>query len=162
MFETTEQVDKVLLALLAAQAEMKNPAFDSENPHFKNDYVSLKGVLEAILPILRRHGLGLFQNLSSGEGGPRIRTLVVHEESCQALVLCDITFPSEKKNAQGWGGAITYGRRYSLFTAFNLVGDYDDDANESSGLEKKPTPAPITASKPATVTKANTKSPPSR
>ena len=117
-------------ALLAAQKEMKNPAFDSMNPHFKSKFASLSAVREAVLPILLKHGLVLTQFPKGSDGAAGCVNRLLHtsgewlEEDC--------LLPLDKNNAQGAGSAITYSRRYSLQSIAGVVADEDDDANAAS------------------------------
>ena len=48
-----------------------------------------------------------------------------------------IWVPVEKANAQGFGSATTYARRYSESAFSNTVGDDDDDGNAASAPAKK-------------------------
>jgi hypothetical protein len=41
--------------------------------------------------------------------------------------------PVSKADAQGFGSAATYARRYHLMAVANVVGDEDDDANQATG-----------------------------
>ncbi len=58
---SSPEIDKLSLSLIAAQRDMKNPAFDAKNPHFGSKYASLVAVREAVIPILNKHGLALTQ-----------------------------------------------------------------------------------------------------
>jgi 2-methylisocitrate lyase-like PEP mutase family enzyme len=40
-----------------------------------------------------------------------------------------LVMPASKADAQGYGSAATYARRYSLLAAAGVVGEEDDDAN---------------------------------
>ena len=114
-------------ALLAAQSEMKNPAFDTTNPHFKSRFASLAGVRAAVLPVLNKHGIALVQDLTTTERGVACRTVLI--KGGEQLVFGPLEIPATKNDAQGFGSAATYARRYSLQTAVCVVGDDDDDAN---------------------------------
>lgn len=124
-------------ALCKAQAEMKNPAFDAMNPHFKSKYASLASVREAVLPVLHKHGLALAQFPKAIPGFAGVVNMLMHEsgESLQEECL----LPLEKPNAHGAGSCITYARRYSLQGIAGVVAEEDDDANASvktSGVHK--------------------------
>ncbi len=135
-------------ALLKAQAEMQNPAFDSVNPHFRNKFASLVSVREAVIPVLNKHGLAISQFPICSELHAGIVNVLLHtsgewlEESC--------LLPLTKNDAQGAGSAITYARRYSLQSIAGVVADEDDDANTAS-TPRKPAgsnPPSDTGSKP--------------
>jgi hypothetical protein len=127
------RVKELYEAFAAARRDMKNLAFDSENSHFGNQYVSLPVILKAVNDNFRAHGLEVFQKVSTGVNGPVIETQVIHLPSGEAMTYCECEFPSSKKDSQGWGSAITYGRRYTLFLLAGIVGEPDDDGEKSSG-----------------------------
>jgi hypothetical protein len=126
-------------ALNKAQAELKNPTFDSTNPHFKSKFASLVAVREAVLPILQKHGLALTQFPKGADGAAGVVNRLMHvsgewlEEEC--------LLPLDKNNAQGAGSAVTYARRYSLQAIAGVVADEDDDANAASAPSPKKTQA---------------------
>lgn len=128
-------------ALVNIAMELKNPGFDSTNPHYKNRYASLAGARNTIVPIAAKHGVAHLQELTSDAEGVSCETVLVHvsgeERKCGALHL-----PAAKHDPQGFGSAATYARRYSLLAAFGVVGDDDDDANEGSkAYSERPTQA---------------------
>ena len=124
---TSEQTDKIDAALAAAQAEMVNPAFDSTNPHFKSKYASLAAVRNGIIPILARHGIACVQELLHDDGKVGCATRL----SCagQWIEFAPFYLPPSKGDAQGYGSASTYARRYSLQAVAGVAGDEDDDGN---------------------------------
>lgn len=123
--ERSEQVNELMTALAKAQAQMKNPGFDATNPHFKNKYASLAAVRDAVLPVLTAHGLALTQ-LVSTEGDQVVCTTVLWHSSGQYLG-STLHLPAARNDAQGYGSAITYARRYSLMALCCVAGDEDDD-----------------------------------
>ena len=121
-------------ALVAAQKEMKNPAFDSTNPHFKNKFASLASVREAVLPVLNKHGLAISQFPMAGDGVAGCRNILMHEGG--EKMEYDCLLPLSKNDPQGAGSAITYARRYSLQAIAGVVAEEDDDANAASEKPK--------------------------
>jgi len=138
----SEQCDAISKALAAAQAEMKNPAFDSTNPHFRNKFASLAAIRNAVVPVFAKHGLSVMQELTSAEDGVACLTVVQHE-SGQWLEFGPLVMPVSKSDAQGYGSASTYCKRYSLQSVAAIVGDEDDDGNEAAA--KPPQKAPKAA-----------------
>lgn len=118
-------------ALVAAQVEMKNPAFDTTNPHFRNRFASLAAVRNATLPILAKHGICVTQDLTTVDGGIACTTILTHE-SGQFFEFGPLVMPATKADAQGLGSASTYCKRYSLQAVCGVVGDDDDDGNAAS------------------------------
>ena len=133
-------IKELATALAKAQAELKNPTFDSTNPHFKNKFASLSAVREAVTPILAKHGLTVTQFPKTGDGVAGCVNRLMHssgewiEEEC--------LLPLDKNNAQGAGSCITYARRYSLQGIAGVVAEEDDDANAAS-TPVKPAHKPV-------------------
>lgn len=123
---------QIAAALSKAQLEMSNPGFDSTNPHFRNKFASLAAVRNAVVPVLAKHGISMSQDLSSVEGGVSCVTILSHG-SGQQMKFGPLILPVSKNDAQGFGSAATYARRYSLMAVAGVVGDDDDDANAATG-----------------------------
>lgn len=138
--KTSEQIDKIAPALLAAQKEIGNASKDAKNPHFKNSYASLGSVIEAVKEPLNRAGIAVIQSLSSDGGngiGLLLRTRLLHTSG---QFIEDTAYsPLPKADPQGVGSATTYLRRYSLAALLSITQE-DDDGNDAS---------PIPAAKPA-------------
>jgi len=137
------QKGKVAKALAAAQAEMEPPKMTGRNPFFKNSanpdgskFATLSDVMKAILPVLAKHGLCLTQNLTSVEKGVECATVIWHE-SGEYFEFGPLFMPAPKGDAQAFGSAATYARRYSAMAACGLVGDDDEDGNAASGKAHK-------------------------
>jgi hypothetical protein len=130
--QMTTQLGAIAKALAAAQAEMANPSFDSQNPHFRSRFASLASVRNAVVPVLARHGIAMCQDLTSLDGGIGCTTILTHE-SGQQMTFGPLRMPATKPDAQGFGSAATYARRYALMAVAGVVGDDDDDANAATG-----------------------------
>lgn len=133
--------------LLEVQRELADKVhFDSTNPHFKNEYVSLPALLKLVQPLLWERGILVMQPLTHIDGKPAITTRFSYiedeEEMGRFSPIIEYTVPLvlEKDSPQAAGSAITYFRRYALLSALGLVGDADDDAEEAT-WEKSPAPA---------------------
>jgi hypothetical protein len=124
---------KLAEALAKAQGEMSNPRFDKTNPHFKNKFASLAAVRDAVIPVLSKHGIACIQNVYTTEGGRVACTTSLYHGSGEALTFGPLEMPVSKGDAQGFGSAATYARRYHLMAVANVVGDEDDDANQATG-----------------------------
>lgn len=128
--ETLSDTKTLTEALLDAQSEMRNPSLDTTNPHFRSRFASLAGVRAAVLPVLNKHGIALVQDLTTTERGVACRTILL--KGSERMEFGPLEIPATKGDAQGFGSAATYARRYSLQTAVCVVGDDDDDANAAS------------------------------
>lgn len=132
----TETIGALAKSLAKAQGEIENASKDSENTFFKNaagkntKYASLAEALTAIRPVFSRHGLSLIQVPCLTEKGFVLMTRIMHESG--EWIEGDYPIEPTKKDPQGFGGAITYARRYSAM-AFAGIAPEDDDANDASG-----------------------------
>jgi hypothetical protein len=126
------ELNAIAKALAAAQADMANPRFDSQNPHFRNSFASLASVRNAVVPVLAKHGICMTQNLETVEKGIACTTILTHE-SGQQMAFGPLVMPASKPDSQGLGSAATYARRYALMAVCGVVGDEDDDANSATG-----------------------------
>lgn len=129
--------DTLWEAFAAAQAEFprigKGNTADvrSEKGSYSYRYADLSDVLEAVTPVLLRHGLFWTAKVdNSAQGlGTVLRYALVHaatgERDEGTYPLPD---PTGRITAQQVGSAITYARRYALVAHLNLVVDEDDDA----------------------------------
>lgn len=123
--------DGIYASLAAAQAEMKNPPLDGTNPHFRSRFATLAAVLDSVRGPLNDQGLFLNQSLEDG----RLLTTVWNQAG-ESATLCSIPCKTDD-DPQKSGSRITYLRRYSLLSAFGLVGDDDDDGNAASEPQRK-------------------------
>lgn len=131
------ELDKIAPALIAAMKEIRNPGFDSTNPHFKNRFASLAAVREAVLPVMAKHGIAVNQALSGTDRGVSCTTVFTHE-SGQQMSFGPLELPAAKMDPQGFGSAATYARRYGLMAAACVVGDDDDDAERGTAAVNTP------------------------
>jgi hypothetical protein len=127
----SDQTNEISKALASAQAEIRNPGFDSTNPHFRNKFASLAAIRNAVVPVFAKHGLSVMQELTTEGNGVACLTIVQHE-SGQWLEFGPLVMPANKPDAQGLGSAATYCRRYALQSVAAIVGDEDEDGNEAS------------------------------
>lgn len=119
--------DTIHIAMARAFAEIDAATKSATNPHFKSKYADLTSVIEAIKPPLVNNGLFFTQRCQPAEGGVCVETYVYHR-SGENLSLGTIYVPANRQDAQGYGSAITYARRYALQTGFGVPTE-DDDGN---------------------------------
>ena len=132
----SESIAALAAALAKAQGTMKGAVKDSANPFFKSKYADLASVVEAIRAAFSANGLSYIQTVQSSElDEVRVETMILHSSgewiSCGVLAL-----PVSKNDAQGYGSALTYARRYSLSAAVGVAPE-DDDGN--AAVAAKPT-----------------------
>lgn len=133
----------IAAALVKAQKEFGPALKTSSNPHFKSRYADLAACVEAVVEAFNNNGIFLMQPTHDCDDGVIVETLFIHE-SGEQMSSGKLHVPAGKRDAQGYGSALTYARRYSLMTACGIAPE-DDDGNSAS----KPKPAPAPAPKPA-------------
>lgn len=117
-------------AMALAFAEIGGATKDKVNPAFKSRYADLASVIDAIKPALEKHGLFFVQRPEPSEEGVIVATILRHA-SGEEMDMGKLYIPANKRDAQGFGSALTYARRYALMTAFGVPME-DDDGNAAS------------------------------
>jgi hypothetical protein len=117
-------------AMASAFAAIEAATKSAANPHFKSKYADISSVIDAIKPALVANGLFFTQRPEPAQGGVAVET-VVHHASGESMALGTIFVPANKNDAQAYGSALTYARRYALVTAFGVPTE-DDDGNAAA------------------------------
>lgn len=133
----------IAAALVKAQKEFGPALKSSSNPHFKSRYADLAACVEAVIDALNNNGIALVQNTHECDSGVIVETQFIHE-SGEVLSAGKLHVPSSKNDAQGYGSALTYARRYSLMAACGIAPEDDDgNAAAASAPKAKPVAAPV-------------------
>lgn len=130
---TSENINDIAKAINAFRQVVKQPAKDGDNPFLKSRYVQLEGVVDAIDRALPDTGLAYTQDVVSEGNQVSVTTLIFHT-SGQFIELGPLSVPVTKNDAQAFGSAETYARRYSLSAAFGITSDLDDDDGAAAGV----------------------------
>lgn len=123
-------MDKIAKAFVAAQKQFSPALKTATNPHFRSRYADLSACVEAVLDALNANGIALMQTCHECETGVMVETVLLHE-SGQTLSGGKLHVPAAKNDAQGYGSALTYARRYSLMACCGIAPE-DDDGNSAS------------------------------
>lgn len=129
-----QKTSAIAKAFVDAQKEFAPALKTSTNPHFRSKYVDLAGCIEAVIDALNNHGFALMQKTHDCDNGVKVETIFMHQDGEQ-ISGGVITVPADRQNAQGYGSALTYARRYSLMAACGIAPE-DDDGNAAT----KPAP----------------------
>jgi hypothetical protein len=126
----SDSIAALAAALSKAQAQIEGAKKDIENTFFKSKYADLASVVEAIRKPLSDNGLAYVQTINEVEKAASVSTLILHS-SGEWIDCGAIAVPVSKTDAQGYGSALTYARRYSLSAAFGVAPE-DDDGNAAA------------------------------
>jgi hypothetical protein len=120
---TSEKIAEIGAALAKAQAELRNPAKNRENPHFKSKYADLAEGLDVIRPVLAKHGIAFVQATEFENDMVILRTRLIHGNQ-----FLESSYPvSRLDKHQTMGASLTYAKRQALFSLVGVSGDDDDD-----------------------------------
>lgn len=132
----------IAAALAKAQANMGKALKQANNPHFKSKYADLGSVMDACLPSLNEAGIAVIQPTGENEHGRYVETILIHGESGESLA-CRVPLIVAKNDMQGYGSAVTYGRRYGLMAMAGIAPEDDDGNAAAKAAPKVEPPAPI-------------------
>jgi hypothetical protein len=134
----------IIAALAKALPSVGRAIKDQTNPAFRSTYADLSAVIDAISPVAN-HGIWFRQETVPVEGNrAAVQTFYIHT-SGEELSAGITDAPVSKNDAQGYGSALTYCRRYGLMAAFGIAPE-DDDGNAAV----KAAPAKQAAGAPST------------
>jgi hypothetical protein len=149
MHRSSDAIGNISAALAKAQAELTNPekslvaTIRSPFPREADRtfrYAPLSSGLDIVRKSLGRHEIATIQSTEiDKEGGLlRLTTILAHSSGewvSSEWPVCRIT---DVSSAQRMGAALTYARRYALFTLVGIAGEDDLDAPD---LDAGPNPA---------------------
>jgi hypothetical protein len=128
---------KIASALVKAQKAFGPALKTSSNPHFRSRYADLSACVEAVIDALNDNGIAMMQRVTPSDNGVIVETVLIHE-SGETITNGQLHVPATKHDAQGYGSALTYARRYSLMAACGIAPE-DDDGNAASRRPTAPT-----------------------
>jgi len=133
----SETTKNLVQALIAAQTEFQSVVKDVKGARGK--YAPLDSVLQAVRPVLNRHGIAVVQVTDIHGDWMVLRTILRHaggEEQESLYPVCALG-----KAPQETGSALTYARRYSLLAICGVhPEDEDDDGEKGAAVAGRPQP----------------------
>jgi hypothetical protein len=147
MHRSSESIGTIAAALAKAQADLTNPEkslvatirspFPRENDRIFR-YAPLSSGLEIVRKSLGRHEIAMVQTteIDKEVGLVRLTTVLAHSSGewlSSDWPVCPI---SDTGSPQRMGTALTYARRYALFTLVGIAGEDDLDAPDLAALPK--------------------------
>jgi ERF superfamily len=153
MPQSSESVAALAAALAKAQAELINPeksltAIIRTSRPGEGDrsfrYAPLSAGLDIVRKTLGQHEIATLQTtaIDATAGMVNLTTTLAHasgEWIASDWPVCPI---AETANPQRMGAALTYARRYALFTLVGIAGEDDLDAPDLCDGARSPTPSP--------------------
>ena len=153
MLRTSDSVVEINKAMAEAQKEIGFALKDQNNPFFKSKYADLASVWRALAEPMGKNGLSVTQDpgveVVNGQVFVTVTTRISHSSGQWMEGTCAL--PAPKPDAQAYGAAITYARRYSLSAMMGVIQE-DDDGETAVGRGKsqaEPAPTPKAEEKPA-------------
>ena len=147
MHRSSESIGRIATALAKAQAELSNPertltatipAKDGERT-FR--YASLANGLDLVRKCLGQHEIAVMQTTAVDQGQILLTTLLVHASGEWVSSIWPVC-PAAETSAHVKGAALTYARRYALFTIVGIAGEDDLDAPDLVSQAKVPASEP--------------------
>src|SRR6188472_865160 len=149
MHRSSDTIATIAVALAKAQVELTNPekslvaTIRSPFPREADRtfrYAPLSSGLDIVRKSLGRHEIAIIQStdIDTEAGLLRLITVLAHSSGewvCSEWPVCQI---SDIGSAQRVGAALTYARRYALFTLVGIAGEDDLDAPDL-GVDPAPT-----------------------
>ena len=135
----SEQIDLLAAALVQFQSQAPAVHKNAVNPHFKNRYADLSAIIEATRKPLTDAGLTIVQ-LPEGD---ELVTRIMHKSG--QWIASRTALKCAKNDMQGYGSALSYGRRYAISAMLHLSAEDDDGQAASRAPQRKATPTQVQA-----------------
>lgn len=128
--ERSGTIDQLATALALVQSKLQPAIKDANNPFFKSKYADLSAIWTSCRDELAANDLAVVQSPGPClEGQVEMTTLLLHKSG--QFISGTLTIPVAKVDAQSYGSAITYARRYALAAMVGVVTE-DDDGNAAA------------------------------
>lgn len=149
MHRSSETIGAFAAALAKAQAELTNPekslTATIRSPFPREDdrtfrYASLSSGLDIVRKCLGRHEIAAVQTtaIDAESGLIRLTTLLAHSSGEWVSSDWPVCPVSETSAPHRLGAALTYARRYALFTLVGIAGEDDTDAPDPPAQANEP------------------------
>jgi hypothetical protein len=131
--QMSESLTELGVALSKFQGEVNNVSKDKSGYGYK--YADLAQILEAVRPLLSKHGLSVVQMPGKSDSGVTVTTMLLHSSGqwVQSETQLPMDTAAKMSAAQAAGSVITYARRYALAAALGIAQEDDDAAKPESG-----------------------------
>lgn len=129
-----------------AEMQVEIPTVHERGRTDKATYARLEDIIEAVRPVLGRHGFALSHRTEWPDAKTvKVIGILMHREghSRESEFLSAADASGSKNAIQGLGSAVAYGRRYTTKDLLNIAtSDEDDDGRATSKIGKPDIQAP--------------------
>lgn len=141
---SSKSIVNIAKALNKAQSELGVVVKGADNPFYNSKYADINDVIKTVKESLNKNGITYLQPLKvkeliSGEKVNVVETILLHT-SGEFLSSETEIVQKVKDDAQKFGAAVTYSRRFGLQSMIGLPAE-DDDGNTASGKKVPAKPA---------------------
>jgi hypothetical protein len=121
---TSENVGEIYAAIAAMQQDMQPIKRDKtvKTGKYEFKYAPLDSIMDMLKPLFKAHQLGLIQAVDTDT----LTTRLIHVTG--QWIESSTFLNKDHANMQGFGGEVTYKRRYALSSLLGIVSDEDNDA----------------------------------
>ncbi len=142
MVKRSESIKEYVAVMFAIQQVLGKAKKSSENPYFKSQYANLETVNDCIDSAMATAEKNLliqqYPTTETKDGKNMVSvTTRITEPISGEFEEVEVFSPLVDEKAQSFGSTVTYLRRYSLVSIFNMSTE-DDDGNAGSGNNEKP------------------------
>jgi hypothetical protein len=154
MYRSSESIGAIAAALAKAQAELTNPEkslvgiIGASSPRDRGRtfrYAPLSSGLDIARKSLGRQAIAIVQStaIDKDTGFVRLNTALVHSSGEWVASEWPVCPMGDTASPQRMGAALTYARRYALFTLVGIAGEDDLDAPDLGAVQNLQTGQPI-------------------
>jgi hypothetical protein len=137
--QKSESIAKLAEALSKAQGSFVNPPRNRNvvvalktGGSYQFAYATLDGIMDMVRGPLASNGLAVTHSLGTDAEGPVCETCLMHS-SGEWIATQIPVIVTDGADAQKWGSAITYARRYGVCSLLGIAAEEDDDGNAACG-----------------------------
>ena len=127
--KTSSETDKIYPAVIAMQHSLEaiERSKEVKTGKYSFKYAPLDAIMDKVKPLFAANGLAVMQGVDADV----LTTRLIH--SSGQWVESETHLNREHANMQGFGGEVTFKRRYALSALIGLVSDDDNDAPATKG-----------------------------
>lgn len=121
--KTSDSIELISAAVFALQGELRTMARSKvvKTGKYEFRYAPLDAIVEYVVPLMQKHGLMFMQAVNAD----CLTTRILHTSG--QWMQSETHLNKDHANMQGFGGEVTYKRRYAMTSLLGIVSDDDTD-----------------------------------